>query len=73
MLKINDNVKWTWPDKAKEEDYIRKIQTNEAAGATYTAWEVITVSTDNEGNPKNEDMAEVVLQTIGTGKRNVMF
>ena len=69
MLSIEDRnkqavTKWTWPEKAREENYIRKLIEQEGS---YVAWEVLTVGMEGE-NIQNEDRVEVNLKTIATGK-----
>ena len=69
MLSRTDNsgqvaTKWTWPEKAREENYIRKLVEQEGS---YVAWEVLTVGMEGE-NIQNEDRVEVNLKTIATGK-----
>ena len=58
---------WEWPTAETEVGYIRKTDDTQD---TYKAWEVLTVTTDNDGNPTNADDTAVILKTIATGKKS---
>ena len=60
---------WEWPTAETEVGYIRKTSTDDTQD-TYKAWEVLTVTPDNDGNPTNADDTEVILRTIATGNKS---
>ena len=66
-LKLNNNEIWSWPDKAREEDFIRKRKLRKTLGI-FDSWEVVTVEIDEMGNPTSEDGTPVSLKKIATGK-----
>ena len=68
-MKLDNAIQWTWPEKEREEGFIRKLT---GTGSTsnrgvFKSWELVTVEMNFKANPINEDGTKVLLNTIATG------
>ena len=68
-MKLDNAIQWTWPEKEREEGFIRKLTGTGSSSnrGVFKSWELVSVEMNFKANPINEDGTKVLLNTIATG------